>query len=285
MTSWLGMGLKLGLRLGCGLGLALLPLAANAAPSRTVTDLSDIRGFNYTPASVDHYALWTQYNPDEVDRDFGYAGQLKLNNARIFVRYADWLEDPVRFRKNFDSFMAIAARHHIGIMLVLSPVAEAIDNKTGQAQKDADAKLDVWARAILAMAKAKPIIRFWDVANEPDLPSHGADNVAHRMAFARRMAGLVHAADKHWLTTAGCFRETCMEALEPYTDVLSYHDYSPTVAEIDGYIVRAQAFAAKVHKPVMNTETGCVGRGNPYDVTLREYNKAHMGFFLWELRV
>ena len=84
------------------------------------------------------------------------------------------------------------------------------------------------------------------------------------------MADLVHHFDKSYLTTVGCFRETCMEVSEPYTDILSYHDYSPTVAEIDGYIQSAKAFAAKVHKPVLQTEMGCVGRGNPYDVALRE---------------
>jgi hypothetical protein len=76
-----------------------------------------------------------------------------------------------------------------------------------------------------------------------------------------------------------------MEVMEPHTDILSYHDYSPTVAEIDGYIDAAKAFSAKAHKPVLQTEMGCVGRGNPYDVALREYHKAGIGFYIWELMI
>jgi len=267
------------------LALAALLLSGPAAYAADARDLSDIRGFNYTPASVDHYALWTQFNAAEVDRDFGYAGQLKLNMARIFLRYADWQPDPSRFKANFDSFLRIAAKHHIRIMLVLSPVAEGIDNFSGPQQAAADAKLDVWANAILAMAKGKTAIRFWDVANEPDLPSRGDANVAHRMAFARRMAGLVHAANPKWLTTVGCTFEPCMEELAPYTDVLSYHDYSSTAGAIRANIAKAQVFAAEVRKPVINSEIGCIGRANPYDVALPEYMKAHMGFFIWELMI
>src|SRR3954470_20076525 len=159
--------------------LAALLLAAPAARAADTRDLSDIRGFNYTPASVDHYALWTQYDAAEVDRDFGYADRLKLNMARVFVRYADWEADPAKFRGNFDSFFRIADKHHIRIMLVLSPVAEAIDDFAGTRQVAQDAKLDLWAKSVLAMARNKRALRFWDVANEPDLPSRGAANVAH----------------------------------------------------------------------------------------------------------
>jgi hypothetical protein len=57
------------------------------------------------------------------------------------------------------------------------------------------------------------------------------------------------------------------------------------VAEIDRYIDAAKTFAAKVRKPLLQTEMGCVGRGNPYDVALREYFKAHIGFYIWELMI
>jgi hypothetical protein len=272
--------------------LSLLALACSAAPvaARAPADLSWVRGFGYNSASVDHFGFWTQMNPAEVDRDFGYANSLKLNQLRISVRYADWLQDPALFKRNFDSFMALAEKHKLGVMLTLAPPTEMLDGLSGQAQKDADAKLKIWARAILKLAKGKPAIRFWDVANEPDWtgysekPKPEADR-QHRLQVGRDMANLVHAADKHYLTTMGCFRESCMEMMAPYTDVLSYHDYSPTISEIDLYIARAKAFAAKVRKPLLQTEMGCIGRGNPYDVVLREYQKAGVGFYVFELMV
>jgi hypothetical protein len=64
-------------------------------------------------------------------------------------------------------------------------------------------------------------------------------------------------------------------------DVLSFHDYSPTREQIRANIKEAQAFAATVHKPVFNSEIGCIGRANPYDVTrrvhAREYGLVPLG--------
>ena len=38
-------------------------------------------------------------------------------------------------------------------------------------------------------------------------------------------------------------------------------------------------------KPLINTEMACVGRANPYDIEIEEHNKAHMGWFIWELMI
>ncbi len=35
----------------------------------------------------------------------------------------------------------------------------------------------------------------------------------------------------------------------------------------------------------MDTETGCVARANPYDVTLEEHMKGKMGWYMWELMI
>ena len=76
-----------------------------------------------------------------------------------------------------------------------------------------------------------------------------------------------------------------METLADAVDVLSFHDYLPTRAAIAGDIARAKAFAAKSGKQVMDTEIGCIARANPYDVTLEEHMKAHVGWYIWELMI
>jgi hypothetical protein len=68
-----------------------------------------------------------------------------------------------------------------------------------------------------------------------------------------------------------------MRETAPAVDVLSFHDYSSTHAEIRANIAEAQAFAASVHKPVFNSEIACIGRANPYDMALEEFNRGHMG--------
>ncbi|HEX4269965.1 MAG TPA: hypothetical protein VHZ32_01205 [Rhizomicrobium sp.] len=270
-----------------GLLAALWPTAGLAAAP---ADLSWVRGFNYTPASVTNEALYMQYDDQEVNRDFRYARSLNLNQARIFARYSEWKQDRSKFESSFRAVMAAAKRHNIGLMFVLAPGRQLVDLTDGMTAAQADAEARAWVTDMLAMAKGHKEVFAWDVANEPDWSGYSDNPMPdsyrqHRIDFGRRMADLVHHFDKSNLTTVGCFREKCLEEMEPYTDILSYHDYSPTVAEIDRYIDAAKSFAAKVKKPLLQTEMGCVGRGNPYDVALREYFKAHIGFYIWELMI
>ena len=85
-------------------------------------DLSDVRGFNFTPVGADaHEAFWLNYPAVEIDRDFSYAQQLNLNQVRVFVRSDPWNQDAKTFTESLNKFMDAAQRHHLGVMLVLSP--------------------------------------------------------------------------------------------------------------------------------------------------------------------
>jgi hypothetical protein len=68
-------------------------------------------------------------------------------------------------------------------------------------------------------------------------------------------------------------------------DVLSFHDYLTTRAAIRADIARAKAYAAKVGKPLINTEIACIARANPYDVAIQEHMDAHVGWYIWELMI
>jgi len=76
-----------------------------------------------------------------------------------------------------------------------------------------------------------------------------------------------------------------MIELADYVDVLQFHDYMPTREQIRKNIQRAKEFAAKVHKPLINGEIGCIARANPYDITLQEHMKAKVGWYIWELMI
>jgi hypothetical protein len=76
-----------------------------------------------------------------------------------------------------------------------------------------------------------------------------------------------------------------MEQNADVVDVLSFHDYRATREGIRSNIVAALAFAAKAKKPVINTEIGCTGRANPYDVIIEEYARGRIGFYIWELMI
>jgi hypothetical protein len=253
--------------------------------------LSDVRGFNYTPASAQRsWDMWLHFDAEEVDRDFGYANELRLNQTRIFLPFGAWAQDPKTFSSNLAAFMDLAYKHHIGVMLVLVPYMARPGAADDVASDDLDARMRAWIKAVVGIVKDKPSMAFWDVQNEPDFQGprehpRTREDLDRRMHLARMFADTVHEVDKVHPTTVGCTFEKCMEETAAFADVLSFHDYSPTVAKIDENLSKASAFAASVHKPFFNTEMGCIGRANPYDVILHEYYKAHVGFYIWELMI
>ena len=139
---------------------------------------------------------------------------------------------------------------------------------------------------LIATIGKEPGLAFWDVSNEPDccaLPPSPANRM--RMEHAVYMAKMFRELDPVTPVTIGAtFSENMIEMGEAQ-DVLSFHNYLPTRAAIRADIAKAKAYAAKVNKPLINTEIGCIARANPYDVTLEEHMKAKVGWYIWELMI
>jgi hypothetical protein len=83
------------------------------------------------------------------------------------------------------------------------------------------------------------------------------------------------------VTIGSTFSEN-MIAMGEAVDVLSFHNYLPTRAAIRADIAKAKTYAAKVNKPLLNTEIGRIALANPYDVTLEEHMKANVGWYIAE---
>ncbi len=257
------------------------------APHRTKltpADLSTIRGANYRGANATNTTdYWLHYNSAETERDLGYADRLKLNQLRVFVNYASWQTNKAAFRKNLIDLASACNRHRIGLMITVGDSATFI-------AEDGAINTNHIRDFITDMAKTirdEPALAFWDASNEPDYNAAGSprDRQEKRMAIARLIAATLHELDKKTPVTIGVAYERSMEELADAVDVLSFHDYLATRAAISNDIVRAKAFAAQAGKQVMNTEIGCIARANPYDVTLEEHMRAHVGWYIWELMI
>jgi len=261
-------------------GCATAPAAPANAPAnvanapRVIPDISKIHGFNYESApTIGHNEMWLQYSPAETARDMGYAQRLNLNQVRVFLGYTAYLTDKAAFRKNLINFIRVCHDHGIGVMVALQYPREWAANTTLWPQADAYA-----ADLVNTIGNGQePGLTFWDVHNEPGTA---------RIAFARHMAGVFRGLDKVTPITIGSTTEAEMEATgSDLVDVLCFHDYSSTRHQIDEHIERAKQYAASQGKPVMNTEIGCIARSNPYDVTLEEYEKSGVGWYIWELMI
>jgi hypothetical protein len=251
------------------------------AQRRVPKDLSNVRGFNYQSAErIGHAEFWLQYNSAVTKRDLDYAKRLELNQVRVFVPYAAWEKDRAGLRTNLLDFVRAAHERGIGVMPTMQyKFGEWKDRTAWSGARDFVADL-------VATLRNEPGLEIWDVENEPEcckLPPTPDNRL--RMEHAVYMAEVFHELDPVTPVTIGAtFAENMIE-MGGAVDVLSFHDYSPTRAQIRANIETARQYAAKTGKPLINTEIGCVARANPYDVTLEEYMQAHVGWYIWELMI
>jgi hypothetical protein len=269
----------------CILILALI--AGPAFAEKPSSDLTNVRGFNYT-TSLDtsigprgHSGLWLKYDANQVERDLTNAQRLNLNQVRVFVAYSAWKTDPELSNRNLLDFLQACQRHNIGVMLGLIDQPRPVAPST-----DLSPELKPWLEGLVKLTANEPALQFWDAANESDgAARNGPDARIRALVIARATADMLRATGTHTPITIGCIHVACMKETAPAVDVLSFHDYSATRAEIRANIAEAQGFAASVHKPVFNSEIACIGRANPYDMAIEEFNRGHMGWYLWELTI
>ena len=244
-------------------------------------DYSAIRGANYCAADGHHLEHWLHYDPKETERDLDYAKKININQVRVFLSYPAYVTNQEAFRKNLIHLARACQARGIGLMPVVTYSSEMIREAAPYPLARA------WAKDLLATIGNEPALAFWDVFNEPDYPPSSTNHPA-RIARARVMAEIFRELDPRrprTPVTIGYAFEKTMEQNADVVDVLSFHDYLPTREEISSNITAAVTFAAKVGKPVINTEIGCTGRANPYDMIIEEYSKAHVGFYIWELMI
>ena len=78
-------------------------------------------GCNYIPSNaINQLEMWQAdtFDPATIDRELGWAASLGFTSVRVFLHDLLWQQDREGFLKRLDQFLAIAERHHIGVMLV-----------------------------------------------------------------------------------------------------------------------------------------------------------------------
>jgi hypothetical protein len=245
-------------------------------------DPSLIRGFNYTPANVTaprhHIDHWCHYDSASTVFDLDLAKSLNLNEVRVFVPYAAYTEDKEALPTKLRHFIRECHKRGIGVMPVVG---------SGPWVKDTTLRAHgrEWVQFLVNAIADEPGLAFWDVMNEPDWPPTPKEMVLSKFENAKFMARTFHEFDSTTPVTIGMAFVDGMIELADDVDVLQFHDYMQTRAQIRNNIVRAKEFAAKVHKPLINGEIGCIARANPYDITLQEHMNAKVGWYIWELMI
>ncbi len=262
------------------LSFAIFAGAVLAGGRNVPKDLSNVRGFDYTTGmSGGHTGMWLTYDPAQVERELDFAKRLNLNQVRVFVTYEAYAHDKEALRKNLLHFVRACHKRDIGVMVVVQYSPEILQNEAARPLARE------FGTALAKYVSNEPGLKFWDVICEPDYPRTPVEEVRKRMDLGKYMASLFHELDPKTPVTVGAAFIPAMEELADSVDVLSWHDYSETRGKIRANIEEAKAFAAKVGKPIFNTEIGAVGRANPYDVAIQEFMNAGVGWYIWELMI
>jgi hypothetical protein len=79
-------------------------------------------GANFIPAdAINQLEMWQaeSFDPAEIDKELGWAEGLGMNTMRVFLHDQLWQQDAPGFQRRIDTFLSIAAKHHIKPMFVL----------------------------------------------------------------------------------------------------------------------------------------------------------------------
>ena len=147
------------------------------------------------------------FDPALNDEELGMAESIGMNTVRVFLQDQLWQQDSQGFTQRLDTFLSIAARHHIKPLLVLfdscwesnphlgpqHPPIPGIHNsgwvqspgKVRLQDRSVEPQLEAYVVGIVGAFAKDDRILGWDIWNEPD--NKGGDKVEDVAAKVQRV--------------------------------------------------------------------------------------------------
>jgi hypothetical protein len=274
-------------------------------------------GANFIPSDAINELEMFQaetFNPALIDKELGMGESIGMNTMRVFLQDQLWQQDAKGFTKRLDTFLGIAAKHHIRPLLVLfdscwetnphlgpqHPPIPGIHNSgwvqsPGKARlmdKSVEPQLEAYVKGVVGAFGKDDRVLGWDVWNEPD--NRGGDTVRDEAAKVARVEELlpkvfVWARSAHptqpltsgvwtgnWSDPAKENATTKIQLAE--SDVISFHNYG-WPEEFEAKIVSLKPLG----RPMICTEYMARGSGSTFDGSLPIAKKNNVGAINWGL--
>ena len=277
-------------------------------------------GSNYVPKSaINQLEMWQEatFDPDQIDRELGWAESLGMNTMRVFLHDLLWQQDSAGFKKRIDQFLAISSRHHIRPLFVLfdscwdplphlglqHPPIPGVHNSGWVQSPGAKAladpaqvpRLKAYVQGVVGAFAQDDRILGWDVWNEPD--NAGGGNYSKTELKYREKVSRVATLLPQVFAWA---RE--MNPTQPLTSGLWDQDISKdesTQHEVDRIQLREsdiitfhnyswpESFKAEIawlrqfHRPIICTEFMARSVGSTFDTILPIAKEEHVGAINW----
>ncbi len=276
-------------------------------------------GSNYIPANaINELEMWQAdtFDPKRIDLELGWAEAIGLNTMRVFLHDLPWQQDAAGFQKRIDTFLQIAAKHHIKPLFVLfdscwDPQPQLgkqhapkpgvhnsgwVQSPGAKGLQDASQypRLEAYVRGVVAAFAKDDRILGWDVWNEPDNGNGGSykdlePKNKNELVVALLPKAFAWARSAHPTQplTSGVWKDdwSVPEKLGPgakiqieTSDVISFHSYDkPEVFE--KRILSLQQY----HRPLICTEYMARGNGSTFQGSLPIAKKYNVGAINWGL--
>ena len=276
-------------------------------------------GANFVPDdAINQLEMWqaASFDPQEIDKELGWAQGIGMNTMRVFLHDLLWEQDQAGFEQRINTFLTIAARHHIRPVFVLfdscwdpqpklgpqhppipgvhnsgwvqSPGAAAMENPAQYA------RLQAYVTGIVGAFANDPRILAWDVWNEPDNGGGGdyaAEEPPNKTELVDKLLPQVftwaRAAHPTQPLTSGVWDGdwTSLTTMSPTaqiqivnSDIITFHSYGwPEVFE--HRIQELQQF----QRPILCTEYMARGAGSTFDTILPIAKRYHVAAINWGL--
>lgn len=222
-------------------------------------------------------------------RELGYGRRVGLNAVRFWTSIGEWSKNPRAAEEKYRAFVRQAWECGYYSMPILFN-GNGLD--PAMLEGESRARCEAYATGVVNALKTEPGLLMWDVMNEPaynawvgEAPSE--EEKARRREktheFARRAAALVKKLDPFSPVTLGCANPGEAAKTADCVDVLSFHDYSSTRGDVERNYALMEALGGKTGKPVLQSETGCTGYGNSYEMALEACERHRFGWFFFNL--
>ena len=249
---------------------------------KPLKDYSFVRGVCHNPPRDKDWA--------RLEKELSYCKRLNINSTRFWMDQGEYEKDPQGYIDYIGKFMRTCWEYGVSSMPIFWNGNFIVDFK--EPTEEEYAKAAEYAKAIIDAFKDEEFVLMWDVINEPMCNDYlrkctgevYEERYANLRRYVRRLCEIVRSLDPVNCITVGHEQVKHCESPVDLVDVISYHDYLTTRAAIEGAIIDAEKLSAENgNKPILNTETGCVGRANPYDIEIELAAKHNVGWYLFNL--
>jgi hypothetical protein len=278
-------------------------------------------GANYIPSNaINQLEMFqaTTFDPATNDRELALAESIGMNVMRVFLQDQLWQQDPAGFRQRLDTFLNLAAKHHIRILFVLfdscwepnphlgpqHPPIPGVHN-SGWVQspgiprlldRSVEPELKAYVTGVISAFANDPIVIGWDLWNEPNNDGGGNNSTNPAVVKAKfdRVAELLpqvfewaRSANPSQPLTSGVWQgnwsdsaqeDTIVRTQLSQSDIITFHNY--------GW---PESFEARIrelqplHRPILCTEYMARGAGSTFDGTLPVAKRLNVAAINWGL--